>query len=75
MLRDELPGVLVQRSDDVGWPSDSKEAVGFALLADAAVRGVPAGLPNVTGAGAALVLGSLAPGRPPRPWPDWIDES
>jgi anhydro-N-acetylmuramic acid kinase len=75
MLEDELPGVLVRTTDEFGWPSDSKEAVGFALLADAAVRGVPAGLPNVTGAGAALVLGALAPGRAPRPWPDWIDQS
>jgi anhydro-N-acetylmuramic acid kinase len=72
MLRDALPGVLVRTTDEVGWPTDSKEAVGFALLADAAVRGVPAGLPNVTGAREPLVLGSIAPGRPPHPWPDWI---
>jgi anhydro-N-acetylmuramic acid kinase len=72
MLAAELPDVELLRHEDVGWPSDSKEAIGFALLADAAVRGVPTGLPNVTGAQQALVLGALAPAPPPHPWPDWL---
>jgi anhydro-N-acetylmuramic acid kinase len=71
-LTRELPGVTIQTHEAAGWPGDSKEAIGFAILADAAVRGVPTGLPNVTGARAPLVLGALAPGRPPRVWPDWI---
>jgi anhydro-N-acetylmuramic acid kinase len=75
MLRDELPNVRVQVIDDIGWPADGKEAIGFALLADAAVRGLPAGLPNVTGASAALVLGAIAPGRPPHVWPDWMGQA
>jgi anhydro-N-acetylmuramic acid kinase len=75
MLGSELPGVTLLRHEDVGWPSDSKEAIGFALLADAAVRAVPSALPNVTGTREPLVLGSLAPGRPPRVWPDWIGQS
>jgi anhydro-N-acetylmuramic acid kinase len=75
MLGAELPDVALLRHEDVGWPSDAKEAIGFALLADAAVRAVPSALPNVTGTREPLVLGALAPGRPPRVWPDWIGQS
>jgi anhydro-N-acetylmuramic acid kinase len=75
MLGDELPDVALLRHEDAGWPSDAKEAIGFALLADAAVRAVPSALPNVTGTREPLVLGAIAPGRPPRVWPDWIGQS
>jgi len=74
MLAAELPGVMLLQHEDAGWPSDAKEAIGFALLADAAVRAVPSALPNVTGTSEQLVLGALAPGRPPRVWPDWIGQ-
>jgi len=50
-------------SDDLGLPVDSKEAVAFALLADAFLMGVPAGIPAVTGAEEPVVLGSLVPGQ------------
>jgi anhydro-N-acetylmuramic acid kinase len=49
-------------SDDLGLPVDAKEAVAFALLADAFLLGVPSGIPAVTGAREAVVLGSLVPG-------------
>jgi len=75
MLAAELRDVSMLRLEDVGWPSDTKEAIGFALLADAAVRAVPAALPNVTGTREPLVLGAIAPGRPPRVWPDWIGQA
>ena len=44
---------------------DSREAVAFALLAWAHLQGVPANLPQVTGAEGPRVLGSLIPGRTP----------
>lgn len=72
MLRDALTDTELLPMEALGWPADGKEAVGFALLADAAVRGIPTGLPNVTGTREPLVLGAIAPGRPPRIWPDWI---
>lgn len=40
--------------------SNAKEAVGFALLADATVRGQPNSLPGATGARRAVVLGKLS---------------
>jgi anhydro-N-acetylmuramic acid kinase len=42
--------------------SAAKEAVGFALLADATVRGVPSSLPGATGAAHAAVLGKISLG-------------
>lgn len=60
-------------SDELGLPVDAKEAVAFALLADAFLMGVPAGIPAVTGARKPSVLGSLVPGRGRflvRPFPD-----
>ncbi len=50
-------------SDDLGLPADSKEAVAFALLADAFLMGVPAGIPAVTGAREPVILGSFVPGQ------------
>jgi len=43
-----------------GTESDSKEAVAFAVLADAALRGARMGLPAVTGARESALLGSFA---------------
>jgi anhydro-N-acetylmuramic acid kinase len=41
---------------------EAKEAVAFALLAWAHLRGIPANLPSATGATGPRVLGSLTPG-------------
>lgn len=41
---------------------DAKEAVAFAVLAWAHLRGIPANLPSATGAAGPRVLGSLTPG-------------
>jgi anhydro-N-acetylmuramic acid kinase len=41
---------------------DAKEAVAFAMLAWAHLRGIPANLPSATGAAGPRVLGSLTPG-------------
>ena len=39
---------------------DSKEAIGFALLADLTVRGLDGNVPSATGAARAAVLGKLS---------------
>jgi len=38
----------------------AKEAVAFALLGDATLRGVPSNVPSVTGARRACVLGKVS---------------
>jgi anhydro-N-acetylmuramic acid kinase len=52
--------VRVRRSDELGVPSGAREAMGFAVLADLALRGQPTSLPPVTGARRAAVLGKLS---------------
>jgi anhydro-N-acetylmuramic acid kinase len=52
--------IPVRRSDDLGVPSDAREAMAFAVLADMTLRGRPAGLPPVTGASAPKLLGKLS---------------
>ncbi|MGC4847422.1 anhydro-N-acetylmuramic acid kinase [Micromonospora sp. DT15] len=65
MLADELPGVQLSSSDDLGIASDAKEALAFALLGYLTVHGLPGTLPSGTGARHASVLGSITPGRQP----------
>ncbi|MFC1627709.1 anhydro-N-acetylmuramic acid kinase, partial [Gemmatimonadota bacterium] len=61
-----LAPLPIRSSDELGIPIDAREAVAFALLADAFLMGVPANVPAVTGAKHPVVLGSLVPG-PRRP--------
>jgi anhydro-N-acetylmuramic acid kinase len=48
--------------DDLGVSADAKEAVSFAILAYATIRGEPSNVPSATGAGRAVVLGKIVPG-------------
>ena len=57
-------GIAVRTQEDLGFNSDAKEAVAFALMADCFVRGDANVLPSVTGASAASVMGKLS--LPPR---------
>ena len=53
-------GVQVRTQEDLGWSSDAKEAVAFALMADCCVREKPNVLPSVTGARAAAIMGKIS---------------
>ena len=61
-LRDLMPHLSLQLSDDYGLPRDAKEAIAFAVLADRTLRGLPGNLPAVTGAHRAVVLGKIVQG-------------
>ncbi len=63
MLRGALPGLDICQTDALGVPSDAKEAIAFAVLANATVEGRPGNLPGATGASKPVVLGVVAPGR------------
>ena len=52
--------VPIRRSDELGVPSDAREAMAFAVLADMTLRGMTACLPPVTGATAPKLLGKLS---------------
>lgn len=53
-------GVQVFTQEELGWNSDAKEAIAFALLADYALAGMPNHLPAVTGARRKVVLGKIS---------------
>lgn len=52
-------GCTVLRSDELGLPSQAKEATAFALLAWLTWHGVPGNIPTATGAKHPVVLGSI----------------
>jgi len=61
-LREALRPARVVVMDTLGLDADAKEAVSFALLAAATLRGTPANVPAATGARRAVVLGKVVPG-------------
>ncbi|HOY68856.1 MAG TPA: anhydro-N-acetylmuramic acid kinase [Candidatus Ozemobacteraceae bacterium] len=56
-------------SDEHGVPVQAREAMAFAALGDAFLRGRPGNIPVATGASAAVLLGSLTPANPIFPGP------
>ncbi len=65
-LMGELAGLLAPRRvcglDVLGMDPDAKEAVGFAVLANETLLGMPGNLPAVTGAVRPVVLGKISVG-------------
>ncbi|MBI5966832.1 MAG: anhydro-N-acetylmuramic acid kinase [Deltaproteobacteria bacterium] len=51
--------IPVQPLNNLGIDGDAKEALAFALLADATIQGVPANVPKATGAKRPAVLGKI----------------
>ncbi|MFF4960736.1 anhydro-N-acetylmuramic acid kinase [Streptomyces sp. NPDC001222] len=70
MIADELPDVTLYPSDELGLPSDAKEALAFAVLGFLTVNGLPGALPSGTGARRAALLGSITPGLSPLRLPE-----
>ena len=62
MLQQRLQAAKVKMSDEFGISADAKEAVSFAILAAATIRGVANNVPAATGAGRPVVLGKIVPG-------------
>jgi anhydro-N-acetylmuramic acid kinase len=61
MLSAELEPARVRMTDEFGVPVEAKEAVSFALLAVATIRGEPGNVPRATGARRPVVLGKIVP--------------
>jgi len=60
-----LPGVRVATTDELGLPTDAKEAIAFALLGWCTLHGLPGNAPSATGARGRRILGSVTPGAGP----------
>ncbi|MDH5689505.1 MAG: anhydro-N-acetylmuramic acid kinase, partial [Candidatus Bathyarchaeota archaeon] len=58
-----LEGIEVFEYDRLGIPSEAKEAVLMAILANEYVMENPSNLRNATGARRNVILGTLAPGN------------
>jgi len=58
-LQDALPEVKVQIQEDLGFDSDAKEAVAFAILANEALFGSCSNAPSATGASHGVVMGRI----------------
>ncbi|WP_324716031.1 anhydro-N-acetylmuramic acid kinase [Carboxydochorda subterranea] len=63
MLAERLPGLEVKLLDQLGMPSEAREAVIWAVLGDESALGLPANVPSTSGASHPAILGKLAPGR------------
>ena len=62
MLKERCPaGISWLRPEDCGVPSDAKEAMAFAILANETLCGNPGNLPSTTGASHPVLLGSITP--------------
>ncbi|WP_433012096.1 anhydro-N-acetylmuramic acid kinase [Kribbella sp. CA-294648] len=67
MLAEELRGVPLRSTDELGLPSAAKEAYAFAVLGYLTVNGLAGTVPSCTGARHSSVLGSITPGLGPLP--------
>jgi anhydro-N-acetylmuramic acid kinase len=59
MLREELVGLRVRTTDELGLPSEAKEAAAFALLAYETWHRRPSNIPSATGAKRPAILGKI----------------
>lgn len=56
----DVYGIETLIQEDIGFSSDAKEAVAFAILADRAIFGETNNLPGVTGAQSPVVMGKIS---------------
>jgi anhydro-N-acetylmuramic acid kinase len=61
MLNEKLDKTEIMLSDELGINGDAKEAVSFAILAYATIRGAANNVPSATGAKEPLILGKIIP--------------
>jgi anhydro-N-acetylmuramic acid kinase len=62
LLEQQLAGVPLARTDEVGVPADLRKALGSGILAALTLDGVPGNTPSATGAAGSRLLGSITPG-------------
>ena len=62
-LKDYLVDISISKVDDFGIPSDAKEALAFAILANETISGNHGNVPSATGAKESVVLGKIIFGK------------
>jgi anhydro-N-acetylmuramic acid kinase len=63
MIAEEMRPMKVKTSDEYGFPPEAIESIAFAILGYAAISGIPANLPRVTGARKPVVMGKIIPAK------------
>jgi anhydro-N-acetylmuramic acid kinase len=74
MLRESPGGATIELTSAYGLPTDTKEAILFAVVGWHTAHGLPGAVPSCTGAHAPRVLGSITPGATPLRLPEPIHE-
>lgn len=67
-IRNFLPEYEVIDQEALGYSSDAKEAIAFALLGNECLNNIAGNVPGATGSKNRLILGQVAP----NPWPEKI---
>src|SRR5262249_35230193 len=62
LLEQHLTGAVVDKTDRLGVPAETRQAAAFGILAALTLDGVPGNALAATGAAGARLLGSLTPG-------------
>lgn len=57
----QLPGVEVTTQEALGYNSDAKEAVAFAVMGNETLHRRPSNVPSATGAAHSVILGNITP--------------
>jgi anhydro-N-acetylmuramic acid kinase len=70
MLRESVEGIAVRTTKEFGIPTDTKEAILFALIGWHTAHGLPGAVPSCTGAREPRVLGAITPGAVPLRLPE-----
>jgi len=70
MLGQRLPDVRLTTTAEFGAPTDTKEAIAFALIGWCTAHGLPGTVASATGATAARILGTIQPGAGPLRLPE-----
>lgn len=60
-IKNGLPEIEVLTQEDVGYSSDAKEAIAFAILGNETINGNSSNMPSATGAKADVILGNITP--------------
>lgn len=62
-LESYLEGTRIRNVEEFDIPSEAKEALSFAILANETICGNPGNVPSATGAKERVILGKIIPGR------------
>ena len=60
-VKEYLENINIRKVEEFGIPSDAKEALAFAILANETICGNPGNVPSATGARERVVLGKIIP--------------